>query len=344
MIWNGELSIFDVPRRNGGQKVLRVRGQQETLLPQLVHARLVENAQSPAQARQVHNRRVAALEPLRPRRGHELVVHQEPRRLVVPVPPLQPDAVLVVAVLFVDERACDGPRARVHVLVRAPAGEVDVPFMQFEFDVARRVGEVPADGETVLVGMRCDGGDVEELARVVLDTGEKDECDFVRVVSDEFADMLGRHEIALVRFYCQHGFFGVQTVPLNLRFDGVPITWKRAPFAQDLVFLLRRLVERRHHQVQINSKCVHRHNLGGRCTDNVRHLLRTLRRKVLVRGKRRILKVGEVAAHSDRTPSLQVRVQVLPDGFGLQAERITAEVDALVVGAGCFWRPSLRRL
>ena len=44
----------------------------------------------------------------------------------------------------VHEEAADAARPGVEVLVRAPDGEVDVPVVQRERDVADRVREVPA--------------------------------------------------------------------------------------------------------------------------------------------------------------------------------------------------------
>ena len=63
--------------------------------------------------------------------------------------------------LLVDEGASDGTGPGVDVLVRAPAGKVDVPVVQLELDVAGRVGEVPADDDAALLGVGRDARDVE---------------------------------------------------------------------------------------------------------------------------------------------------------------------------------------
>jgi hypothetical protein len=69
---------------------------------------------------------------------------------------------------LVHEGAGDGTRPGVEVLVGAPHGEVNVPVVEGELDVAGGVGQVPADGYAVRAGAGGDEGDVEELAGVVL--------------------------------------------------------------------------------------------------------------------------------------------------------------------------------
>ncbi len=88
-------------------------------------------------------------------RGSGTVVHLEAYRLVAAPPAAQARSVaffaagfflhIYDAVLFVHKEAGDGARAGVHVLVVAPGGEVDVPVVQFDVDVANGVREVPAD-------------------------------------------------------------------------------------------------------------------------------------------------------------------------------------------------------
>lgn len=79
-------------------------------------------------------------------------------------------------VFLVKEQAGCRPRSGVDVLVGAPHREIDVPVVEAEWDVAGRVGEVPAyAGDAEGVGVGGDGFDVEELAGVVLDSGEEDE-------------------------------------------------------------------------------------------------------------------------------------------------------------------------
>lgn len=75
----------------------------------------------------------------------------------------------------VHEGTCHSARSSVHILVGAPAGEIDVPVVESEFDISGGVGTVPADGDAVRMRMLGDSLDVEELTGVVLDGGEEDE-------------------------------------------------------------------------------------------------------------------------------------------------------------------------
>lgn len=76
----------------------------------------------------------------------------------------------------VHEEAGDGAGSGIDVLVRAPGCEVDVPGVEVERHVACGVGEVPSHGDTVGLCVGGDGGDVEVLARVEVDSWEKEEC------------------------------------------------------------------------------------------------------------------------------------------------------------------------
>lgn len=113
------------------------------------------------------------------------VIHGEAHGFVPAVPPLQTAVAVVVAVLAVHKGTGDGARAGVHVLVGAPAREVNVPVVQLELHVAGGVGEVPADGDAAGVSVGGDGGDVQELAAVVLDTGQEDQGELVGVLVDD---------------------------------------------------------------------------------------------------------------------------------------------------------------
>lgn len=53
----------------------------------------------------------------------------------------------------------------------------DSPVVQLQGDVAGSVCEIPADDASLALGGRRDGGDVEELARVVLYTRQPDKGD-----------------------------------------------------------------------------------------------------------------------------------------------------------------------
>src|SRR5690242_16291887 len=144
-----------------------VCSQKERLGAQVGHLCLVENAQTARQACQVHDRGVRTLEALRTGCGLEVVVHQKAGRLVVAVPALEADVVLVIAVFLVHESSSNRTSSGVHVLVSAPACKVNVPLMKLQFDVSSGVRKIPADSETVLVCVCCDGGDIEKLTGII---------------------------------------------------------------------------------------------------------------------------------------------------------------------------------
>ena len=85
---------------------------------------------------------------------------------------------------FMYEHPRNRPRPAVHVLIRTPGREVDVPLMQAKRHISRRVCEIPADENVLEMGMGGDARDVEELTGVVLDAGEEDEGEFGGVLVD----------------------------------------------------------------------------------------------------------------------------------------------------------------
>ena len=107
------------------------------------------------------------------------------------VPAFQRLVLRAIAVLLVHKSARDRAGTGVHILVSTPASEINIPVVQFQLDIAGRVREVPADEDAAGVGVGGDGGDVEELAAVVLDSGEEDQGQLVGVLVDEGGDALG---------------------------------------------------------------------------------------------------------------------------------------------------------
>jgi hypothetical protein len=125
--------------------------------------------------------------------GDKDIVHLEAARLVASPPAAQAWCIfglflrfhIVIAigkaggyfaVLFVDKESTDYARTAVHVLVVAPCGEVDVPVMQLERHVADGMSQIPSNFDTKGVAVTRDELYVKELAAVVLDAGEEDQC------------------------------------------------------------------------------------------------------------------------------------------------------------------------
>ncbi|CAG9936520.1 unnamed protein product [Clonostachys rosea f. rosea IK726] len=191
-------------------------------------------------------------------------------------------------------------------------------------------GGVPADDDALGVGVGRDAGDVEVLARVVLDAREEYEGGLVAVLVDGGEDLLGGDEEVLVRLDLDHAPLRAQAVPGDLALDGVVVAGEGPPLEDDLVALLGRLVEAGHHEVQVGRERVHDDDLVGRAADNVGRLLGTVGGHVLPIGQGGVAQVGEVATDADGGPCLELGVDVLADSFGLGAQRIAHKVDALL--------------
>lgn len=76
-----------------------------------------------------------------------------------------------MAVMY--EAAAYRARTTVEIFVRAPYGEVDIPIMETEWNVASCMGKVPANKDTFTLGTRGDCRYVEELTSVKLYAGEQ---------------------------------------------------------------------------------------------------------------------------------------------------------------------------
>ena len=85
---------------------------------------------------------------------------------------------------LVDERLPDGAGSRVHVLVRAPDGEVHAPVVQPERHVPRRVRQVPADHAAHVAARGRDALDVQALPGEVLEAGQPDQRELRALVRD----------------------------------------------------------------------------------------------------------------------------------------------------------------
>ena len=73
----------------------------------------------------------------------------------LPHQPARRTALGVGAVALVDEQRGDRAGPGVEVLVGAPHGEVDVPLVESQLDVAGRVGEIEPDDATGIGGRRA---------------------------------------------------------------------------------------------------------------------------------------------------------------------------------------------
>ena len=98
------------------------------------------------------------------------------------------------------------------------------------------------------------------------------------------------------------------------------------------------LVKCRHEQVQVRRQRLHDGDLVLTRPNYGRHEASSARIGVEPRRQRRALKRLEVALHALGGPGVEVLVEALGRPFGLEAERVTAEVGAWFRGrvvGGC---------
>jgi len=122
----------------------------------------------------------------------------------VAVPALQGLVLRTVTVLLVYESASDCTGTRVHVLVSTPACKIDIPVVKLQLYVSCCVRQIPADGNSAGVGMCCDSRDVQQLAAVVLDAGQKNQRELVSMLVDQRANSLCGDKVALVGLNLEH--------------------------------------------------------------------------------------------------------------------------------------------
>ena len=82
---------------------------------------------------------------------------------------------------LVDEGAGDRTRPGVEIFVGTPDGEIDVPIVQRERDIAGRMCEIDPDDAAALLRRRRDSRDIEELAGEKIHSGEKNERDLIAI-------------------------------------------------------------------------------------------------------------------------------------------------------------------
>ena len=78
----------------------------------------------------------------------------------------------------------NGSRTAIQVLVRAPNGKVDIPIMHLQWYIADRMCQIPTNDDAFALRVLSDGRDVEELARVKLDSGKQQQRGFRSMIVD----------------------------------------------------------------------------------------------------------------------------------------------------------------
>ena len=120
------------------------------------------------------------------------------------VPALQGLVLRAVAVLLVHKGSSNSTSTRVHVLVSTPACKVNIPIVKLQLYVSCCVRQIPTNDNSAGVGVGCDCGNVEQLATVVLNTRQQNQCELIGVLIDQGADTLCGNNVALVWFDLEH--------------------------------------------------------------------------------------------------------------------------------------------
>ena len=115
------------------------------------------------------------------RQEFRLELHAKARCRVVATPTGKPRKLAVGRVALVDERAGDRARPGVEIFVGTPDGEVDVPIVQRERDIAGCMCQIDPDDATALLRQSRSSRDIEELAGEKIYSGEKNERDLIAV-------------------------------------------------------------------------------------------------------------------------------------------------------------------
>src|SRR5579862_6333475 len=111
-------------------------------------------------------------------RGKCTVLHLKSHFLISSPPPSEPRLITPLSlyhlpVAFMHKQAPNSSRSRIQILIVTPHRKIYVPVVQTKLHVPSCVCEIPAHDDSVGVCVRSYGGDVEELARVVLDSWEE---------------------------------------------------------------------------------------------------------------------------------------------------------------------------
>lgn len=118
------------------------------------------------------------------------------------------------------EKASHRAGPGIAVLVRTPGSEVNVPVMQLDGDIAVRMSEIPPDQDPA--GMRMLGNllHIEELAGIILDTGEENKSSVIGVAIDVRDDPFGGNLVfSILRPDQDHRVLRVQIMPRNMGLD-----------------------------------------------------------------------------------------------------------------------------
>ena len=99
------------------------------------------------------------------------------------------------AMFLMNKHGCNCAWPSVDVLVIAPNGKIDIPFMQVELHIPCSVCQIPADEQTFCMSVFGNALDVKTLARVVLNSRKQYQARFILVLLDGLEYLLRRQMV-----------------------------------------------------------------------------------------------------------------------------------------------------
>ena len=242
---------------------------------------------------------------------------------VDPPPATEPGQRPVAAVALVDEDRADRAGTGVEVLVGAPRGEVDVPVVERQLDVARGVGEVPADGRARGMAGGRQAFDLERLAGGEVDPGQEDEREVGAVLGDGRLEVRGP-DGRLAGAWPDDDEVGdrVEAASGQVRRQGVAVGREERAVGQDPASPAGRTEERGQQEMDVGGQPEHQPDLGGSRPDDPGH--RTTQR--LVHREPRPLG-REPGIDAEARPGVELGLDGGADAPRLQPERLAGEVD-----------------
>ena len=213
---------------------------------------------------------------------------------------------------LVHERARDRAWSGVQIFVGAPNGEIDIPIVKRERNVADGVGKIESGNGTVLLRGCCDFLNVDQLACEKVDCTDHYDRELIGVFLDQIDNVFRTNgELAFAWARENKRIFGIEPMMCDLRFDRVGIGRECGFFHQDFEpRMLSGSIKRGHHEMEIHREAVHADDLDWLRSDESRH---RFAQRLMIRIPRCPSRV--MCVYAKRGPVVQLLVDDLPRRF-----------------------------
>ncbi|KAK0039326.1 hypothetical protein Bpfe_031258 [Biomphalaria pfeifferi] len=78
------------------------------------------------------------------------------------------------------------PRTRIQIFIRTPRRKIDVPIVQMQFQISRRVCQIKPDCRADFVSDLGNAFHIKGLSRVIIHAAEQNERDFIGIFAQSF--------------------------------------------------------------------------------------------------------------------------------------------------------------